>query len=314
MNLPLYPLKFDPIYQERVWGGRNLESVFGRKLPTEGKPIGESWEICDRPEANNLVVNGHLAGKTLHEVIQLDQKAIMGDTPLINGQFPLLIKLLDAQERLSLQVHPPAEMAEVLKGEPKTEMWYVAQATTDAHLIAGLQKNATRASFEASLKDNSCENQCYRFPVTEGDVMFLPSGRLHAIDAGNVIVEIQQNSDTTYRVYDWGRPRELHIEKSLDSINFNDFEPKLSARLRPTDDFVETVKCDYFTTIKRYASKSFTVEKEPRFFEIWIALDGDATLNGETFSKGDSILIPADLTRLEVNLTGSSLSWLMVMP
>jgi mannose-6-phosphate isomerase len=156
-----------------------------------------------------------------------------GARPAAAGRFPLLCKILDAREKLSLQVHPPASKAAELKGEPKTEMWFIADAAPDASLYVGLKRGVTRAEFEKKISDSSVADCFHRIPVKAGDTMFLPSGRVHAIGDGLVIFEIQQNSDTTYRVFDWnrigldGQPRELHIAQSLASIDFNDFEPKL---------------------------------------------------------------------------------------
>lgn len=214
----------------RVWGGRGLETKLGRSLP-EHTPIGESWEIVDRPEAQSTVACGPLAGKTIREILERSAAEILGPGSDPSKPFPILVKWLDCQARLSLQVHPPAEIAAALGGEPKTENWYVADTTPGASLIVGLKKNVTREQFETELAASTAENCIHRFPVKVGDSILVESGRLHAIDAGNLILEIQQNSDTTYRVYDWGRvgldgaPRQLHVAESLKSIDFNDFEP-----------------------------------------------------------------------------------------
>ncbi len=231
-------LRFEPLYQERVWGGRALESALGRSLPA-GRPIGESWEIVDRPEAQSIVRAGHHAGKSLRAVIEKHAGDVMGPKWPANRPFPILVKWLDCRERLSLQVHPPAEVAEELKGEPKTENWYIAHTSHDAHLLVGLKRGVTREQFEKAIKDNTLESCIHHFRVAAGDSILVTSGQVHAIDAGNLILEIQQNSDTTYRVYDWGRvgldgkPRQLHIEQSLRSIHWNDFEPA-PVRAAPT--------------------------------------------------------------------------------
>jgi mannose-6-phosphate isomerase len=232
--MPLYPLTFHPIFKERVWGGRNLESLYHKALPP-GVPIGESWEISDRPGDVSVIANGPLAGKDLRWLMENYAEELLGDRRQAGKKFPLLLKILDAKEMLSLQVHPPAEMAVELNGEPKTELWYVAQAAPGAKLFVGLKRGATRQEFEKRIADGTVAECFHRVPVKAGDAMFLPSGRVHALGAGLVIFEIQQNSDTTYRVFDWnrvgldGKSRELHVRQSLASIDFNDFEPALVA-------------------------------------------------------------------------------------
>jgi mannose-6-phosphate isomerase len=228
----LYPLTFHPIFKERVWGGRKLESLYSKQLP-RGVLIGESWEISDRPGDASVIANGPLAGKDLRWLVENHAAELLGPAKPQGGRFPLLIKILDAQERLSLQVHPPAHKAAELGGEPKTEMWYVAHAAPGAELSVGLKRGVARAGFERKVHEGIGADCLHRVTVRAGDVMFLPSGRVHAIGAGIVIFEIQQNSDTTYRVCDWnrtgldGKPRELHVAESLASIDFNDFEPSL---------------------------------------------------------------------------------------
>jgi mannose-6-phosphate isomerase len=228
----LYPLIFRPIFKERIWGGRALERLYGKNLPAN-VPIGESWEISDRPGDASVIANGPLAGKDLRWLMEHYERELLGKAKSANGRFPLLIKILDAQEKLSLQVHPPAYKAAELKGEPKTEAWYIADAVPGAELYVGLKRGVTRAEFEQKIKTGAVAECFHRVPVKAGDTMFLPSGRVHAIGAGLVIFEIQQNSDTTYRVFDWNRvgldkkPRELHVAESLASIDFEDFEPAL---------------------------------------------------------------------------------------
>ena len=229
----LYPLTFQPAFKERIWGGHELERLFHKKIPA-GAPIGESWEISDRPGDASVIANGPLAGKNLRWLMENHAAEMLGTAkPAAEGRFPLLCKILDAREKLSLQVHPPASQAAALNGEPKTEMWFVADAAPEASLYVGLKNGVTREAFEKRITDGSVAECFHRIPVRAGDTMFLPSGRVHAIGDGLVIFEIQQNSDTTYRVFDWnrtgldGKPRELHIGQSLASIDFNDFEPKL---------------------------------------------------------------------------------------
>src|SRR5688572_15315755 len=228
----LYPLVFKPVFQERIWGGRNIERLYGKELPAK-VPIGESREICDRSDVQSEITNGPLRGKTLHSLMQHHRADLTGKAAALNDRFRLLINILDAEEQPSLQVHPPASKAAARGGEPKTELWYIAQARKNAELYVGLRKNVSRAEFESGISDGTVAKCFHRINVQKGDAMFLPSGRVHAIGAGLVIFEIQQNSDTTYRVFDWnrkgldGKPRDLHVPQSLSSIDFSDVEPSL---------------------------------------------------------------------------------------
>ncbi len=241
-------LRFKPLYQERVWGGRALESAFGRSLPAS-RPIGESWEIADRPEAQSVVGGGSLSGLTLRQAIEAHGPDIMGPGWEADRPFPLLVKWLDCRERLSLQVHPPAGVAARLGGEAKTENWYIAHTAQGAQLIVGLKRGVTRAQFEQAIPEHTLEACVHHFPVAVGDSILVRSGQVHAIDAGNLILEIQQNSDTTYRVYDWGRigldgkPRQLHVKESLESILWDSFEP-VPVRAAPTSGVI--AECDEF--------------------------------------------------------------------
>ena len=228
----LYPLTFKPLFKERIWGGRRLEELYQKPLP-EGLTIGESWELSDRPGDVSVIANGPLAGNDLHWLMERHGAELLGNERPHAGRFPLLIKLLDAREKLSLQVHPPAQQALELSGEPKTELWYIAEAEPGAELYVGLKRGVTKAFFEQKVTDGTVADCFHRVAVRAGDAMFLPSGRVHAIGKGLVIFEIQQNSDTTYRVFDWnrvgleGKPRPLHHRESLASIDFEDFEPDL---------------------------------------------------------------------------------------
>ncbi len=226
------PIVFEALYKERVWGGRRLEEEFGRSLPPS-VPIGESWEIVDRPDDQSIVQGGDYDGLTLREIIQANPSGIMGPGYDPARPFPILVKWLDCRERLSLQVHPPAEVASELGGEPKTENWYIAAAEPGAGLLVGLRTGVGRGEFERALREERLEECVHRVECFPGDSILVRSGRIHAIDGGNLILEIQQNSDTTYRVYDWGRTgldgkkRDLHIKESLACIDFDDFEPDL---------------------------------------------------------------------------------------
>jgi mannose-6-phosphate isomerase len=299
------PLLFLPVYQTRVWGGRALTPAFGRLLP-EGQKIGESWEIVDRPREQSVVARGPHAGRSLRDLLEESGAAIMGRAWPAGRPFPVLVKWLDCQDRLSLQVHPPAAVAAELGGEPKTENWYIARADPHASLIVGLRRGVTRAAFERGLADQTLESLVHRFPVQAGDSMLVRSGRIHAIDGGNLILEIQQNSDTTYRVYDWGRmgddgrPRQLHVKESLRCIDFNDFEP---AVLRPpaTGDVV-LAQCAEFRIRRcvRGANESLpgpAGAPEARLLHVVrgaVVVRAAGAAEAERYVAGDNVLLPAD--------------------
>lgn len=247
-------LCFAPIYQERVWGGRELTSYLGRQLPGTN-PIGESWELVDRPEAQSVVVGGAWAGKTIASLMQDHRAEIMGPAWPADRPFPILVKWLDCRDRLSVQVHPPAAIAASLKGEPKTENWYFGKTDAGAAVYAGLRPGVNREKFEKAIADGTVDQCLDHLPVKAGDSLLIHSGTMHAIDGGNVILEIQQNSDTTYRVYDWGRvgldgkPRALHVSQSLACLTANTSpEPRL---VPATVGAGELAKCREFT-IKRH--------------------------------------------------------------
>jgi len=301
MNLT-EPLIFEPLFMERVWGGRRLEELFHKPLPP-GQPIGESWEIVDREDAQSIVRNGSLRGKTLHELWTEHRLDVFGSQAPEASRFPLLFKLLDARERLSVQVHPPARIAPTLGGEPKTEMWFIVENDGDGDIFAGLRKEVTREDFEQALKNGSVAEKIHRVPVKAGDAIFIPSGRIHAIGAGNVIVEVQQNSDTTYRVFDWnrvgldGKARALHIEESMRSIDFDDFEPELT---RQRGNMV--VESDYFH-VERVELKD-SIEAVPKGkFAIFTCLSGAVECGGFHFSPGDFFLLPATMENREIHST-----------
>lgn len=299
-------LRFRPIYQERVWGGRALESALGRTLPAVA-PIGESWEIVDRPEAQSAVIGGVFDGRTLREVIAKHGAEIMGPKWPAEKPFPILVKWLDCRERLSLQVHPPAVVAGELRGEPKTENWYIAHTAPNAHLIVGLKRGVTREQFERAIGDNSVERCVHHFPVAVGDSILVHSGQVHAIDAGNLILEIQQNSDTTYRVYDWGRtgldgkPRQLHIAQSLRSIDWTDFEP-VPVRGSPTSGTI--ADCAEFS-IRRVVLGAgervqMRADEQPRLLSVVSGTVRVGTENGtasrapfgQKLGRGENVLLP----------------------
>jgi mannose-6-phosphate isomerase len=286
------PISFQPIYMTRVWGGRTLEANYQRNLPDE-QPYGESWELSDREHEQSLVLSGIHEGRTLNELWTKNREEIFG-SKLEGDRFPLLIKILDARDDLSIQVHPPAEIAPSLGGDPKTEMWYIADRDPEAKLYIGFKNGVSRDQFADSLEDGSVEDQVHAVQPEIGESIFIPSGRLHAIGAGFLIYEIQQNSDTTYRVFDWNRvgldgtPRDLHVEESMKSIDFDDFEPTMD---KPQGD--NLAQCEYFHVDQKDLEKgaSFSNGNE-RFAVITVVSGLIISSEGSQFRPGDFFLLP----------------------
>ncbi len=313
-------LSFRPIYQERIWGGRQLATVFGRELPDPNLPFGESWEVVDRPEANSLVASGPLAGQTLQALWTQHRAEIFGPALVRHpaARFPLLMKILDARDDLSIQVHPPASVATSLQGEPKTEMWFIANAEPGAKIYAGLKHGVTRESFEQSLHDGTVAEQVQVLSPQTGDCLFIPSGRIHAIGAGLLIYEIQQNSDTTYRVFDWnrrgldGQPRQLHVEESLASIDFDDFEPTLQS----AHSGAPLVRCPFFQVDLCSPSKADAASLIGQLGEsLTLAVTrGHLTLGEQRLQAGDFALLPATLSpaKRAINTASDDAQWLEV--
>jgi mannose-6-phosphate isomerase len=295
-------LTFRPIPMERVWGGRELEKRYSKPLPP-GIPIGETWEVVDREEAQSIIEGGDWAGHSLHDLWMQHREGIFGE--VYGGhpaeRFPILIKLLDARETLSVQVHPPVHLAAHLQGEPKTEMWYFLDTDLGACIYAGVVPGITRERFAELLKQGRVEEAINRLPVHKGESIFIPSGRLHAIGAGTIIAEIQQNSDTTYRVFDWnrvgldGKPRELHVEKSLESIDFEDTNPKIQQA-----GISVVASCPYFHVEYRKGTDLPEILSER--FVILAVLVGNLKADGRIFAAGSFVLLPAGYSR---GITGS---------
>ena len=296
------PITFKPLYMERVWGGRELERVYQRALPDPQKPFGESWEIVDREQEQSVVDQGPWIGSSLHELWTNHREEIFGRGFLDHPRFPILIKVLDARDELSIQVHPPAHLAAALGGEPKTEMWFIADCDPGAMLYVGLKKGVTRAGFEQAIADGAVADCVHAITPNPGDSIFIASGRLHAIGAGFLIHEIQQNSDTTYRVFDWnrlglnGKPRELHVAESLASIDFTDFEPTMDTATGDT-----LASCEYFKTDRKSIAAGQTISnpRDDRFSILSIVGGKLECAAGRRFGKGSFILLPHDSAPLK---------------
>lgn len=290
------PLRFRPLYMERVWGGRRMETFYGRRLPTPDRPYGESWELVDRENEQSVVVGGRFDGMTLHDLWTRHREEVFGSGLPASPRFPLLVKVLDACDDLSIQVHPPATVAPQLGGEPKTEMWFIAAAEPGAKLHVGLRRGVTRAAFEQAITAGTVAACVHALQPSAGESIFIPSGRLHAIGAGLLIFEIQQNSDTTYRVFDWnrtgldGRPRQLHVAESLASIDFDDFEPAMD---EPRGNLL--ADCPHFR-VERFVLTNGAAAGLPHAgrFAVFAVAAGVVACGGEAFRAGDFFLVPPD--------------------
>ena len=288
------PIVFEPLVMERVWGGRRFETLLGKHLPDQDSPVGELWEIVDRPGYQSIVREGELRGATLHDLWTTHRRQLFGSLHVDNPshRFPLLIKLLDARERLSVQVHPPSHCASSLGGEPKTECWLFLPSRSEAFAYAGLKRGVTRADFEKALLNGTVESTFHHISVSSGQSIFIPSGRVHAIGEG-LVIEVQENSDTTYRVFDWNRPdlngnlRALHIQESLACIDFEDFEPS------PTAPHSEVVAdCAQFQVFRRDLIQPVDVS-ENGDFAIVTCLTGELICESVSLKPGEFMLVPA---------------------
>jgi len=285
------PITFSPLYMTRIWGGRSMESVYQRQLPDE-QPYGESWEMSDREDEQSIVNHGPFAGKSLNDLWINHREEIFG-SGLTGERFPLLIKILDARDDLSIQVHPPVELAEELGGDAKTEMWYIADCNPGAKLYVGFKDGVTKEDFAASLRDGSVADKVHAIEPKKDQSIFIPSGRLHAIGAGFLIYEIQQNSDTTFRVFDWNRlgldgtPRDLHVEQSMKSIDFDDREPSMDI-----PDGETIAACSYFI-IDQLEGKT-SIESGDHFSILTVVRGTLTSPAGRIFSAGDFLLHPRE--------------------
>lgn len=245
--MDIYPYRFQPIYVEKIWGGRGLERLFGRTLPA-GKKIGESWELADLPEGASVVSNGPLAGTPLTELTKRLGGGLLGRAaPMPDGRFPLLLKLLDANDILSLQVHPDAEAVAEIGPEAalKTECWYTLDSR-DGYIYKGVEAGTTPEQFRSAIENDTVGDLVRRVDLSAGDFHYLPAGTVHALGPGMVVAEVQTPSDTTYRVTDWGRGREIHVERSMQCIHF---EPARDES--PGADGETLLVTDFFTVAKR---------------------------------------------------------------
>ncbi|KXS45511.1 MAG: mannose-6-phosphate isomerase [Candidatus Frackibacter sp. T328-2] len=293
-----YPLKFKPIYKEKIWGS-------------------ESWKLAAHENGNSVVINGHFKDRSLTELVNEYWTEIMGTEISKDNydKFPLLVKILDANDRLSVQVHPDDEYAAKYEdGElGKTEMWYIIDAEPGAELIYGLKEEVTKEEFANSIDNGTLVNKLNSIPVKKGDIIFIPTGTVHTIKSGILLAEIQQNSDTTYRVYDWnrlgndGKPRALHIDKALDVIDFDRTRYEKAKSIKySTDRYQREILaiCEYFVVERLIVSDNFIGEPKKERFEILLCLDGQAKIEYDSsvirLNKGETVLIPAALNKYTI--------------
>ena len=313
MDKSLYPLRFHPIYKPLIWGGEKLRECYGKTDAPE--KTGESWEISHVEDNISLVSNGFLEGKNLEEVIQKYRGELLGQRVFerFGPRFPLLTKFIHSNDDLSIQVHPGDEYAGEHHGENgKTEMWYILDSERDAQLIVGFNRDIDRDIMFEKLNDGSLKEVLNFEKVSEGDVIFLPEGRIHALRPGIVLAEIQQTSDMTYRIYDWdrvgvdGKPRELHIEHALNVLDYKAHTSYKTSYHSELNTPVRLVECPYFSTQLIQFDKKLDMDYASLdSFVIYMCLDGDLDLwhtgeNRTRLVKGDTILIPAAIKDLSL--------------
>lgn len=299
----MYPIKFNNIYYDKIWGGRALEK-FRNNLP-EGN-IGESWDVAHHRNGESIVENGKYSGKTFGEIIELLGSDLLGKEMAL-GEFPLLIKIITAKDKLSVQVHPNDEYARKNENDlGKTECWYILDAEEDSYLILGT-KNCDRETFKKAIEEGKTEDYLNKIKVKKGDMYYVESGLVHAICEGVTIIEIQQSSDTTYRVYDYNRGREIHVDKALDVINFSlKGEKSIERVLESTENYIKTSLCtgEYFN-VEKYDVKDYLIESSNKErFTILTCVEGKGIIKTKEedviMKMGDSILIPAALGEYKI--------------
>ena len=308
-----YPIKFDPILKEKIWGGEKLKNIFNKKSTANN--IGESWEISDVEGNISVVANGQLKGQSLQTVLNLYKDKLVGKSvyETFCNNFPLLIKFIDAKEPLSIQVHPNDELAKELHNSfGKTEMWYVMQAEDEGNLIVGFNKDTSKEEYVKHLDKMMLLEILNQESVVKGDVYFIPTGRIHAIGAGVLLAEIQQTSDITYRVYDWdrlydaGNSRELHTELALDAIDYTAQKEYKTTYKKGVNVSTPIVSCNYFTTNMLVVDGIVNVNNSDKdSFVIYMCVEGEVLIKfggsmEEKLVKGETVLIPASLKQYQL--------------
>lgn len=310
MSTEPYPLILKPAYKDYLWGGNRIQEKYGKEHNLA--KCAESWEVADRPEGSSIVINGPLRDSTLGEALSEMGTLLAGDGRA-PSRFPLLVKIIDAAKRLSVQVHPHESNAAITGGEPKTEMWYVLDSAPGAFVYAGLRRRTSPEEFLQYLQEGKLEQLLARVPVKRGDAVYIPGGRIHAIAEGCLLLEIQQNSNTTYRVYDWdrkgedGKARKLHVDPAMKTINWQDTGSALAtpkqADIEGRNTFQEMVDCPYFRTERIGLKEKITVREDTGAYRILFASSAPVQLKWKEkllLTPGTSCLIPAAITEYEL--------------
>ena len=308
--MKFYPLTFEPIFKERIWGGTKLKDFLNKSF--DGNQIGESWELSTVANDVSVVADGEFAGLNLNELIEKYPIELLGSKSIekFGLEFPLLFKFLDAKEDLSIQVHPNDELAKQRHNSfGKTEMWYVMQADEKARLVVGFKEKSSPEEYIQNLENKTLLTILDTKKVKKGDVFFLETGTIHAIGAGTVIAEIQQTSDITYRLYDWdrkdanGKGRELHNDLAVDAINYEETNTKVQYE-NISNESVNLVECPFFTTNILEVSELYHWKKKKESFTVLMCTEGKFTLtttnSKSEFKKGDTVLIPAILEEFQI--------------
>ena len=315
---PLYPLKFQPILKDKIWGGQKLQQLLHK--PTTSKNAGESWEISDVEGDTSIVANGALQGSSLKHLLETHKSDLLGEKNFrqFGTKFPLLIKFIDAKDDLSVQLHPNDKLAKARNNSfGKTEMWYVVQADPESNLIVGFNQKMFQELYLKHLEDKTLQSILNFDAVQAGDTYFIEVGRIHAIGAGVLLAEIQQTSDITYRVYDWdrvdseGNERELHNDIALEAF---DFDMPDNFRVDYTKDSntpTELVSCPYFTTNVMDVNERISKENTHDSFMIYMCVDGNAQIevagNQTEISMGETVLIPACIKQFSISANHAKL-------
>lgn len=304
----LYPLKFEPILKEKIWGGNKLNTILGKDLP-QNKKIGESWEISGVKDNISVVSNGQLAGNNLQELVEIYMGDLVGDKIFkkFGIEFPLLVKFIDASKVLSIQVHPDDELARKRHNAfGKTEMWYIVQADKNSDIITGFKQEISKEQYQKYFREGMLTQILNIENAEAGEVFFIPAGRIHATGKGILLAEIQQTSDITYRIYDWGRKdkngnsRELHTELALDAIDFSTYDNYKTHYKKTKNQSVSIAECKYFHTnildFNKPIEKDYSLVDS---FIIIMCLKGSLLIhnrdNKEQVYPGETVLIPASL-------------------